>query len=215
MVAFTDFHGNLDAYHRAERLVRTGDFGCLIVAGDIVNHDVGAAKQRLTELASAGVTLLFVPGNMDSPELGSWSGIPGVQGLHGKSATVDDVFFVGLGGAPMGSGATPFEIPDAQAEQLLNRSMAGYKNGPLVLVSHCPPKNTKVDLASGSHIGSSVVRNFVERYKPALVVCGHVHEARGLDSIGETQVVNIGPARVGNCAEITLEDKVNVKLTTF
>ena len=216
ILAFTDFHGNPDAYQRAGKLIQTGNWTCVIVAGDIVNHDPEAAKQRLTELASAGVPLLFVPGNMDNPALGDWSGTNSVHALHGRCTTIAGDNYAGLGGAPLGAGVTPFEIPDAQAEQLLNGSMADFKKGPLVLVSHCPPKDTKIDLVpGGDHIGSSVVRRFVEKFKPAVVISGHVHEARGLDSIGETQLVNTGPAKTGNCAEITLENKASVKLARF
>jgi hypothetical protein len=68
---------------------------------------------------------------------------------------------------------------------------------------------------SGEHAGSVAVRNFVEKFRPALVISGHVHEAQGIDLIGETTLVNTGPARRGNYAEITLEDKASVRFGNF
>jgi Icc-related predicted phosphoesterase len=99
----------------------------------------------------------------------------------------------------------------------MDRAMVGFgREMPLVLVSHSPPKNTRLDMVwSGEHVGSIAVRNFIEKFKPALVISGHVHEARGIDSVGETTLVNTGPALAGNYAEIRLEDKVTVSLGNF
>jgi hypothetical protein len=216
MLAFTDFHGNDAAFAGAGELIRNDRWHCILVAGDIANYDVELAKRRLTELAEPGIALFFVPGNMDSPDLSSWAGSSSVLPLHGKSARIGDVFFVGLGGSPPGPFSTPFQIPEERASQLMSQAMTGYEKGVLVLVSHCPPKNTKLDVVpSGEHAGSVAVRNFVEKFKPALVVSGHVHEARGTDSIGGTTLVNTGPAHRGNYAEITLQGGVSVRLGNF
>jgi Icc-related predicted phosphoesterase len=216
VICFTDFHGNTDAFRNAVRLIRDGKWDCVIVAGDIVNHDLDLAKRRLTELAEAGGPLFYVPGNMDSPELSSWSGTSSAHPLHGKTAVVDGAFLVGLGGSPPGPFHTPFEVRDEEATQLLSQAMAGFGEGALVLVSHCPPKNTKLDAVHfGGHAGSTPVRNFVEKFKPALVISGHIHEAKGIDSIGETTLVNAGPAQRGNYAEITLNHRASVKLGNF
>jgi Icc-related predicted phosphoesterase len=41
---------------------------------------------------------------------------------------------------------------------------------------------------------------------PAVMVCGHIHEAAGVERLGDTLVVNcaLGPDRLG--AQIVLED---------
>jgi hypothetical protein len=218
ILAFTDFHDSDEAFWNAERLVRNDNWSCVIVAGDIANYDDEIAKQRLTQLGDAGVPLLFVPGNMDDPELAFWPGTKSVHPLHGKSKIIQGVFFIGLGGSPRGSFSTPFQLPEERAMQLMNQALAGFTDDILVLVSHCPPKNTKLDVVpSGEHAGSMAVRSFVEKMKPVLVISGHVHEAIGIDSIGETTLVNTGPARSGNYAEITLEDNVrpSVRLANF
>jgi uncharacterized protein len=62
------------------------------------------------------------------------------------------------------------------------------------------------------HVGSAALRAFIERTQPALVISGHVHEARGTDQIGPTIAVNCGPAVKGFYAIIELTDKVNVEL---
>jgi Icc-related predicted phosphoesterase len=54
--------------------------------------------------------------------------------------------------------------------------------------------------------GSRAARDFIERTKPTLVLCGHIHEARGQTRIGPTLVVNCGPAYNGHHVLIELND---------
>lgn len=65
---------------------------------------------------------------------------------------------------------------------------------PLVLICHCPPKQTKLDQSGpGQHFGSTSVRDFIERNQPAYFYCGHIHEAAGVhETIGQTQGWNVG-----------------------
>ena len=62
-----------------------------------------------------------------------------------------------------------------------------------VLVVHSPPKGY-VDEAHGRHRGSRSILEVIERKRPALVVCGHIHQRWGGEAaIGITPVVNVGP----------------------
>ena len=45
-----------------------------------------------------------------------------------------------------------------------------------------------------------------------LVVCGHIHEARGLERTGRATIVNCGHARRGHHALIDLATKPRVEL---
>ena len=213
-VAFTDFHGSNEAFDAARNKVHNGRWNCVIVAGDIVNHDYEQAKKRLVELAE--IPLFFVPGNMDDPALASWTGTELVRPLHGIGASLGNVILVGLGGSPKGPFSTPFQISEESAVRILNKAVAQPMKGPLILVSHCPPRGTKLDIvSSGEHVGSAAVRNFVDTFRPALVISGHVHEAKGVDMIGGSTVVNTGPAFRGNYAEVRIGDKVTVSLESF
>ena len=83
----------------------------------------------------------------------------------------------------------------------------------MILISHCPPKDTKLDrTVTGIHAGSTSVRQFIESKKPALVVTGHIHEARGIDKIGETIIVNPGPAHLGRYVIIEFDEKIHIEL---
>ncbi len=211
IVAFTDFHGNQEAYQTAKGLIANKKPDFVIVGGDIINYDANQARKFLTDLASAGRPVYFVPGNMDSAELGAWAGAENVHGLHGRCRLVEGVSLIGLGGSPHGPFQTVFEYSEREAARSLESAVKDYRGGPLILVSHCPAQNTKLDqVSSGEHVGSISVRRFVEKTQPVLVVSGHVHEAQGTDTIGSTTLVNTGPAQRGHYAHITFGDTVKV-----
>lgn len=214
ILAFTDFHGNQEACRRAKEQITNEKPDLVIVAGDVINYDSDRAKQYLSELGSAGSPVYFVPGNMDSAELGTWPGAENVHGLHGRCEYWHDVALMGLGGSPHGLFRTVLEYSEAEAAELLEKAAKDYHGGKLILVSHCPPKDTKIDrVSSGEHVGSISVRRFVEKRQPVVVVSGHIHEAQGIDSIGLSVLVNTGPAQHGNIARISLNRKVEVAFT--
>ena len=72
-----------------------------------------------------------------------------------------------------------------------------------VLVCHQPPYGIldKVDFPGvppgwkGKHAGSKAVLDYVRKYQPKYVLCGHIHEGHGMKKIGQTEVHNLGSAR--------------------
>jgi Icc-related predicted phosphoesterase len=211
ILAFTDFHGSQMAFQRARQATKNENSDLVIVAGDIANHDVEGAMRFLSDLAESGRSVYFVPGNMDGVELIGWSGSGNVHALHGRCEYWGDVALVGLGGSPRGAFTTPIEFSEEVAAKVLERALKNYHGGDLILVSHCPPRDTKVDrVFTGQHIGSISVREFVEITQPRLVLSGHVHEAQGEDRIGSSVVVNTGPAKSGNYATVNLDESITV-----
>ena len=55
-------------------------------------------------------------------------------------------------------------------------------------------------------MGSHALGAFVAREQPDLVLCGHIHEARGEDAVGRSRVVNPGPVADGRYALVEIED---------
>jgi Icc-related predicted phosphoesterase len=187
----------------------------VVVAGDLANTDMAGAKYILEDLSRASSKVLFVPGNMDDPTLANWKDDDRVICLHGKRILKSGVWFVGLGGAVASHFRTPFEFEEDEASRILARS-AQPNLRPMILVSHCPPKDTKLDLAFGRwHVGSKAVRSFIEENSSALVICGHIHEARGVDLIGKTPIVNVGATAHGDYASIFFADPLKIELKRF
>lgn len=62
-----------------------------------------------------------------------------------------------------------------------------------VYIMHSPPYNSGLDkVYDGKIVGSIDIRKFIEKYQPALVLCGHIHESGGICYIGKTTCINVG-----------------------
>ncbi len=154
-------------------------------------------------MTSAG-KVFFVPGNADAPG----SEVPeGVIQLHGSTSAIGRCTIGGLGGSNATPSKTPFELPDGEAREIL--SAAGRVD---ILVSHCPPLNTRCDRVGSAHIGSLPVREYVVREHPALVLSGHAHDSRAIDRLGDSTLVNPGPLMNGDYAEVDLSGVISVEL---
>lgn len=105
--------------------------------------------------------------------------------------------------------------------------MKAVKGKTAIVLSHTPPYGT-LDLGirfadpkeGAEHIGSRALRKFVEKTKPALVVCGHCHsQGRLFSSIGRTHVLNIAshdsPGSAGNFAVVDIDSKGNFGINFY
>ncbi|MFI5251545.1 MAG: metallophosphoesterase [Bacteroidota bacterium] len=214
ILALTDIHG---AYHIAEKILLHEKPDLLILGGDLTNagtlKDVqGAVK----ELHNHCKKIFCVAGNMDLPHHDDWYTSEGIS-LNGTGMIIDDVGFFGVSAAPVSPLRTPYEITE---EEILRRIETGYRMiqscGRIILVSHPPPYGTKVDIVhAGYHVGSTAVREFIEEKKPDLVICGHIHEGRGYDTIEKTKIVNCGYGHNGYYALIDIGKDIQVNIRQF
>jgi Icc-related predicted phosphoesterase len=213
----SDFHGRREAFQKAASEAKRRKAELIVVCGDITHFGhVKQAKSLFTPFIDLNLPLLYVPGNCDLSSFFEEK-IDNAQNVHASCTKIKDYAFIGVGGAPSSYLKTPLEFPENWIMNSLNR---GFTMCPsekkLIVVSHTPPFNTKVDLAyMKRHIGSRSIRRFVEEKKPLAVFCGHVHETPGIDWIGETLVTNPGPAKNGNYALAEINGTVEVKLGTF
>jgi Icc-related predicted phosphoesterase len=98
----------------------------------------------------------------------------------------------------------PFDFRGREWEEWLGKDLEGIaheltpERKPLVCVFHGPPHGTALDLIHGDvHVGSRVVRKFLEEQKPLLSLHGHIHESPAVsgkfaDRVGRTICVNPG-----------------------
>ena len=177
ITAISDIHGKrLDA---AADLAASSDM--LLIAGDITQFGgAEAARKRLMTLGDL-TTVCAVFGNCDPKNVES-----AVRGFSG---------------AP----GSPFGTPGEYSEDEISAGLRSDGPPPDILLTHVPAFGTPLDVAPGvGHIGSHAVRACVEKYAPALHVCGHVHESFGIASLGASLLVNPGPYFQGRYAEIEM-----------
>ncbi|WP_457741356.1 YfcE family phosphodiesterase [Thermococcus sp.] len=207
IAAISDIHGNRKNVRRLAETLNQ-EFEALLIAGDIT-HFSGAESARtvLEPLLEVGIKIVAVHGNCDGrdvPELLEKLGIS----AHDKRVEIGKIGIVGVGGSNMTPFHTVWELSEDEIREILERN---YQKGDVIL-SHVPPHGTKADLThSGLHVGTQALREFIEERKPPLIITGHIHEARSVDRIGETLVVNPGPLFRGYYAVVDL-DKIRAIL---
>ncbi len=214
VLAVSDFHGSLKAFRQVSFKAKNVDADVIVISGDITHFgSVQNAQELFAPILKLKMPIFFVPGNCDPPSLAKIS-LEGAFCIHGSCVTYENVVFAGVGGAPISPFNTPFEMAEDEIMKVLKQSLKQCQPKPwLILVSHTPPKNTKLDAAfSGDHVGSSSLRQYIEDEQPSVVFCGHIHEARGIDRVGKTVLVNLGSARHNQCAVANLKEKIEVHL---
>jgi Icc-related predicted phosphoesterase len=214
ILATADFHGSVEAAKKAALKAHSIKADVILACGDITHFGTPEdTREVLTPLIKQKLPILYVPGNCDPPSLLDEK-IEGALMMHGKCKVFDNYSFIGAGAIPADRVyPNPLEVDDEEIMAALSQGQEQCSSvRPLIIVSHSPPAYTKLDKAFfGGHVGSQLLRQFIEKHEPIAVFCGHIHEAQGIDHIGKTVIVNTGPARHGNCAVADLNGKVEVQ----
>ena len=206
LLCIADIHG---AKGLQAALDASPEADTVVVAGDITHlGGAGEAEAVLAPLLGSGRRVFAVSGNMDRDGVRSFLIERGID-LHGRGVMAGEVGFLGLGGGNPSPFGTPFEVSPAEAKRLLEQGNADISNAAVrVLVSHAPPRGTKLDRSfAGMHVGSEAVRAFIETAKPDLCICGHIHESTGEDTLGGTHCVNVGPLKDGRYALVSIQGR--------
>ena len=82
------------------------------------------------------------------------------------------------------------EIKNKKRLERLNKLLKENKNA--ILLSHAPPYRYLDKIYSGKHIGSKFLLKAIKKNSPKLVLCGHIHEAKGKTKIRKTEIYNLG-----------------------
>ena len=190
LLVFSDLHSD---FRIASQLVELSHGVDVVVgAGDFCNVRRGL-DEIIRALSAINKLTILVPGNSESDlELidacRTWDN---AHVLHGGQAIIDGVSFYGIGsGIPVTPfGSWSYDFTEKEAYNLLNDCPAGG-----VLVSHSPPKGILDISSDGRSLGSQAVRDTLDRTKPDLVICGHIHGSAGQTrQHGDTTVINAGP----------------------
>lgn len=173
---------------------KLSDVDLVVIAGDLTNFGhADEAESIVQNIRLYNNNILAVPGNCDYPDINNELINMGVN-LHGITRTIDNIALYGLGG----SSRTPFNTPQENKESEITTLLESFQKDPSlpyhIFVSHSPPAMTKLDRTFlGIHAGSKAIKKFISKFQPDIVICGHIHEARGVDKIGSSIMINPGP----------------------
>lgn len=184
-------------------IVCPGDFTDYSIPKGFTRSDV--AELIIEEVKTFGKPILAVPGSWDE-------GVNEIlekekMSIHGKGVVVGGIGFYGFGGARTPFN-TLFEPTEEEIEKGLKMGLKDIRKIKMkVQVTHMPPARTKLDVIfSGAHVGSEAIRSFIEKNKPNVAISSHIHEAKGVDELGETKLINSGRFPEGHCGLVSLRE---------
>jgi len=206
IVAFSDIHGK---YGKIIEFLKENQVDLVILTGDITHFGPSElAGEILNEIASFDVPVLAIPGNCDPVDLYDSIDNSNAINIHGRSVTIKNIGICGFGGSNPTPFKTPLEFEEVEIYDQAKKALEEVKDSKVTLfVTHAPPVDTKTDiLPSGDHVGSMSIRKIIEELNPTINVCGHIHESRSTDKIGETEVINPGMTSDGHACVINIDD---------
>lgn len=206
------------------------------LAMERVRHWIDMAEDRL---ADSGVQCLVSAGNDDFYEVDqALAGSSVVENPDGRVVDLADGFeLMGVGYGNPTPWNCPRDLPESELAGRIDEVAEKVRRPDRAMFSlHVPPFGSGLDFAprlddqlrmvmsaSGPEmipVGSTAVRDAILRYRPMLGLHGHIHESRGVRTLGSTTIVNPGSEYGEGVLDgvlIDLDPKkgvVNVQLTS-
>jgi Icc-related predicted phosphoesterase len=206
ILAVSDIHGK---YMKIIEYLKENNVDLIILTGDITHFGPPElAEEIMNEISSFDIPVLAIPGNCDPINLYGNIDNSNAINIHGRSVTIKNIGICGFGGSNPTPFNTPLEFDEVEIYDEARKAMESIKNHKVTLfITHAPPIGTKTDiLPSGDHVGSESIRRVIEEFQPTLNICGHIHESRAMDELGETKVVNPGMLSEGHACMINIDD---------
>jgi hypothetical protein len=194
LLAASDIHGDINAVEKLAKRAKDEKVDLVILAGDLSIFGDGL-EGLLKPFKDAKKKVALIPGNHDSeadifllkqryPDM--------LYDMHSYAFRIGDVGFFGCGLANIG----PNELSEYEIKKRIENSFKYINDSKKkVMVVHVPPYRTKLDkIGKNMSVGSTSVREMIEKLKPDKCICGHIHETFGLeDRLGNTDIINAGP----------------------
>ncbi len=185
ILAISDIHGDTGLVKKIEKIAKKEKVDLIIVAGD---HTWFSQKEEKLVSPIAKKPTLMIHGNHETESLiKKWEQMyPRLKNLHAKHFEKEGIGF-------FGSGTTDWGVKkDSEAVfKELEKAHKPIKHlEKKIMVSHCPPEGSAIELLGFP--GSYGVRKAIKKFKPTVVICGHIHEGAGiLEEIDGAKVMNV------------------------
>ncbi|MBU2496580.1 MAG: metallophosphoesterase family protein [Nanoarchaeota archaeon] len=198
ILAASDIHGDKSLAKRLAERAKKENVDLVILSGDLTFAEM-STEGIIGPFVKAKKKVLLIPGNHETVATADFlAELYGATNLHGYSLKIKDVGIFGCGGANIG----PFETSEKDISYLLRKGHDKIKNlRKKIMVTHVHPSESKMEGLSKIVPGSTAVKNAIKKFQPDIAICGHVHEAEGLEEkLGKTKLINVG--RKGKIIEI-------------
>lgn len=221
ILVLADIHGEFEKLSNVIEDMKKETFDLVICPGDFTDmfnipegySQMDVAEIVLQKILSLGEETLCIPGNHDPHEILELFDEYEVN-LHRRVTEFGNYQLMGFGGA-----STPFNTKFEPTDEEIGENLAkmeGKINRKLILVTHNPPKGTRLDsVEGGKHVGSEAVANFIRKSKPLLAISAHIHENQGTDKIGKSVLFYPGTVFEGKYGIVTIGKKIRCEIKTL
>ena len=194
ILAASDIHGDTDLVKQLADRAEKEDVDLVVLCGDLTLGEMDT-KNIIGPFTKKHKKVLLIPGNHETVATADFLAElyePDAKNIHGYSVKYKGVGIFGAGGATNVGPQPP--IDEDEMYDLLKKGFDNIRYlKKKIMVTHIHPTETKIEKFSRFVPGSDAVKKAVERFKPDILLCGHVHEAEGLeDKLGKTRVINVG-----------------------
>ena len=194
ILATADIHGSQYRLNILLKNIEKYTPDLVVICGDITQFGPGeVAKNFLDQIP---IETYAIAGNIDTKEVSRAIDESKAVNIEMKRVEKKGVPFVGIKG-------------DIDNLISTNKKIFDEKS---VIVSHEPPYGLQDTVFLGMHAGSRELREIVDKYKPRLVLCGHIHEDSGYTKVRKTIVVNCSMGKRGEGALIELDKDITVEM---
>ncbi len=167
--ALADPHGNMRLLREVLDEVEREQYDVFLGLGDFMS------KRFFSKLVT-GLDVekkSFIPGNRDY----GMKKLPYLKNID--SFDYENIRFVMVGS---------HHFPDLK-KKVIER-FEDVDPGKVIIGSHEPPQRIRDEIHSGARIGVPEFREIIDEKQPLAWLCGHVHEAEGVSTVGNTKVIN-------------------------
>lgn len=190
ILAAGDIHGDTSLAEKLAERAEKEKVDLVILCGDITFAEQ-STENLIGPFVKRKEKVLLIPGNHETIATADFlSQLYGIKNLHGYSVKYKGVGIFGAGGANIGL----FQLEEKEIYDLLKKGFEKIKDiKKKIMVTHVHPEGSKMEKFTKVFPGSSGVKKAIEKFKPDILLCSHVHEAEGIEEkIGDTRVINVG-----------------------
>lgn len=189
ILAASDLHGDSKLTKKLALRAEKERVDLVILCGDLTGFT--ESKNLIKPFKDKKQKVLLLPGNWDSFATTDFlAQLYGVTNIHGYSAVYEGVGFFGAGSATVMGPRSG--ISESELFKTLEKAHSGLKGiEKKIMLTHMHPSGG-ISEAVGFK-GSDSINKAIRKFKPDLLLHGHMHETFGTeDMIENTRVINVG-----------------------
>ncbi|MHA2276523.1 MAG: metallophosphoesterase family protein, partial [Candidatus Kariarchaeaceae archaeon] len=181
-------------------------------------RQIRTGKRLMLSLVKFNIPVLLTHGNTETRETREWLRLfcyryPNFHWISDRSIMIDDTQFIGHGWVAVRDSydryRSPGEISQRESKSILLNTIGNSRRGVYrnILISHSPPFLTPLDYLSHKkiHAGSLPVREILDSGIVEGVICGHLHEAKGVHRSRNWWGINAGSVIEDEACTVDLE----------